>query len=54
LAAIDDGAGAKRKRLTTGRNADLETAVLTWFRQVRSQNVAVTGPLLKVSLFEFP
>lgn len=50
LAAIDDGVGAKRKKLFTGRSRDLEAAVLTWFQQVRSQNVAVSGPLLKVIL----
>ena len=50
LNAIDDGISGKRARLTTGRYADLETAVLTWIRQVRSENVAVTGPLLKVRL----
>ena len=43
LNAIDDGIGAKRARLTTGRHADLEAAVLTWLRQVRSENVAVTA-----------
>lgn len=53
LAAINEGAGAKRKRLTTGRNVELEAAVLTWFQQVRSQNVAVSGPLLKVKLVAF-
>lgn len=53
LDAIDSGLDAKRMRLTTGRHADLEEAVLTWLQQVRSENVAVTGPLLKVSLFSF-
>lgn len=50
LAAIDNGANAKRARLTTGRQADFEASVLTWFRQVRSENVAVSGPLLKVRI----
>lgn len=53
LAAIDGGFDAKRKRLTTGRNEDLEASVLTWFQQVRSQNVAISGPLLKVNLNVF-
>jgi len=51
LNAVDDGIDAKRARLTTGRHADLEAAVLVWLRQVRSENVAITGPLFKVSLF---
>lgn len=50
LDAIDDGIEAKRARLTKAKHTDLEEAVLTWFRQVRSQNVAVTGPLFKVIL----
>jgi len=50
LTAIEEGAGAKRKRLRSAKDTDLEAAVLTWFQQVRSQNVAVTGPLLKVNL----
>lgn len=53
LVAIEDGIGAKRRRLTTGRSGDLEAAVLTWFQQIRSQNVAVTGPLLKVKFVLF-
>ncbi|KAE9546906.1 hypothetical protein FO519_009882 [Halicephalobus sp. NKZ332] len=47
LKAINDGVDGKRLRLTTGRYADLEKAILMWFRQVRSQNVAVSGSLLK-------
>lgn len=50
LEAIDEGAGAKRKRLRAAKDTELEAAVLTWFKQVRSQNVAVTGPFLKVIL----
>lgn len=53
LAAIDEGTGAKRKRLMTGKHVNLEAAVLTWFQQVRSQNVAISGPLLKVILIHF-
>lgn len=49
LDAIDAGAGAKRKRLRTAKDTDLEAAVLAWFQQVRTQNVAVSGPLLKVT-----
>lgn len=48
LAAIDDGIGAKRARVKPSKYEDLEAAVLMWFKQVRSQNVVVSGPLLKV------
>jgi len=50
MEAIDDGASGKRARLTTGRHVKLEEAVLTWFKQVRSENVAISGPLLKVRI----
>lgn len=53
LAAIDGGTKAKRKRLRTAKDTDLEAAVLTWFQQVRSQNVIISGPLLKVILIQF-
>lgn len=50
LNAVDNGIGAKRVRLTNAKYEDLEAAVLTWFKQVRSENVVVSGPLLKVKL----
>jgi hypothetical protein len=53
LMTIDEGTRAKRRRLKKAKESDLEAAVLTWFRQVRSQNVEVTGPLLKVNLILF-
>lgn len=49
LSAVDDGIEAKRARTTTARNSDLEEALLSWLKIVRSQNIPVTGPLLKVS-----
>jgi transposase-like protein len=51
LDAIEKGVGAKRAHLKPEKHADLEMAVLTWFQQIRSQNVAVSGPLLKVLFF---
>lgn len=48
LAARDDGIGAKRAKLKGAKHGDLEKALLMWLKQVRSQNVAVNGPLLKV------
>lgn len=47
--ALGDGAGANRKRFKKAEHEDLEEALLTWFKQVRSQNVAISGPLLTVS-----
>ena len=45
LAAIDKGIGAKRAHLKPAKYEDLETAILIWFKQVRSENVAVSGLL---------
>jgi len=49
IEAIDKGIGGKRARLKPAKYEDLEEAVLTWFMQVRTQNVAVDGPTLKVN-----
>lgn len=49
IEAIENGAGPKRANLKPAKHENLETAVLTWFKQVRSENVAVSGPLLQVN-----
>lgn len=48
LAAVGEGIGAKRARLRKANNVDLEESLLFWTKQVRSENVAMTGPPLKV------
>jgi transposase len=50
LKAIDDGSSGKRKRLTPGRMQQLEEALVVWFKQVRSEDVPVTGELLQVGV----
>jgi hypothetical protein len=50
--AIDDGAGDKRGTLKGAKNSNLEQALLKWLKDVRSENVAIDGPTLKVS-FDF-
>jgi len=47
--AIDDGAGGKRSILRSVKHPELEEAVLKWLKEVRSENVPVNGPLLKVT-----
>lgn len=49
LKAIDDGAGGKRKIVRAVKHPKLEEALLNWLKDIRSQNVAVDGPMLKVS-----
>jgi hypothetical protein len=48
LKAINDGAGGKRANLKGAKNPNLEEAILKWLKDVRSENVAVDGPILKV------
>uniref|UniRef100_A0A914VZL2 HTH CENPB-type domain-containing protein n=1 Tax=Plectus sambesii TaxID=2011161 RepID=A0A914VZL2_9BILA len=47
LEAIDGGGESKRARIKTGKYEDLEQALLRWIKTVRSENVPVTGQLLK-------
>ena len=37
---------SQRKRRKIAKHKDLETAVLIWFKQARSQNVSISGSLL--------
>jgi len=50
LEAIDSGVSGKRAHLKPAKYEDLEYAVLTWFKQVRTQNVVIDGPTLQVKL----
>jgi hypothetical protein len=49
LQAIEDGVGGKRANLKGAKNPELEEALLKWLKDVRSDNIAVDGPILKVS-----
>jgi hypothetical protein len=46
--AIGEGKDSKRAHLKPAINANLDNAVLLWMKTVRSQNVPLSGPLLKV------
>lgn len=49
LDAVDaGGSGAKRMRCRTAKLPDLDNAVLTFLKQARSQNIPISGSLLKV------
>jgi hypothetical protein len=52
LQAIDGGADGKRANLKGAKNPELEEALLTWFKDVRSENISVDSPLLK-ACFDF-
>lgn len=49
LKAIEDGAGGKRSIVKAVKYPELEEALLKWLKDVRSENVAVDGPTLKVN-----
>src|SRR5271167_2434971 len=48
LEAIDEGGNAKRARITGDKHSDLEDVLLNWLKDVRSENIAVNGPMIKV------
>nr|CAD2160329.1 unnamed protein product [Meloidogyne enterolobii] len=52
IAAIDNGIKIKRSHLTKGRHANFDDALLNWIRQVRAENVVITGTLLKEKAME--
>jgi len=47
LGAINEGNSTKRVRMKRAKNVDLEEGVMRWVKTVRSQNISLTGPLLK-------
>uniref|UniRef100_A0A915DVR6 Uncharacterized protein n=1 Tax=Ditylenchus dipsaci TaxID=166011 RepID=A0A915DVR6_9BILA len=47
LKAIEEGGSAKRARLKTGKDADMEQALIIRIKQVRSKNLPVSGELVK-------
>ena len=47
--ALNGGANGKQGSLKGARHSELEEALLLWLKQVRSENVSVDGPLLKVT-----
>jgi len=50
IKAINNGMGAKRLTLKQPKNPDLEATMLNYAKRVRSQNLPLSGHILKVSL----
>ena len=48
IEAINNGMDAKRLTLKQPKNSDLEAEMLDYAKRVRSQNLPLTGDLLKV------
>jgi methylphosphotriester-DNA--protein-cysteine methyltransferase len=51
LGAIEEGSQAKRVHLKAGKHQQMEEALIVWHKQMRSNNVPVSGDLMKVSTF---
>jgi hypothetical protein len=51
LKATEEGSIAKRARLTKGKHEEMEEALVLWIKQVRSQNLPVSGEIVKVSFY---
>ena len=47
-----DSSKIERKRLCTEVYGDVEEALFTWSRQVRSMNIPVSGPILAIKAKE--
>ncbi len=39
--------GSKRKRHRSGKDEDVETALITWMKTAREKNAPLSGPLLR-------
>ena len=50
LEAINDGSQAKRAHIKMGKHEQMEEAIIVWHKQIRSQNVPISGDLIKVSI----
>lgn len=50
LAAAEEGNTGKKSKLRGAKHDELENALVMWLKQVRSENVSVDGPLIKVGI----
>ena len=49
MKAAEDGINLQRSHLKKAANEELDEAVFTWAKRMRSQNLPITGQLMKVS-----
>ncbi|XP_064488391.1 tigger transposable element-derived protein 4-like [Ornithodoros turicata] len=45
--------GSERKRLRTAKHPDLERALLTWIKDVRSRDIPLSGPIIMAKATDF-
>ncbi|KAI1714768.1 tc5 transposase DNA-binding domain-containing protein [Ditylenchus destructor] len=48
-----EGCQAKRSRIYPAKHTELENAIVSWLKSARSQNIALSGPLIKGKAKEF-
>ena len=49
MKAAEEGMNLQRAKLRKAANGEIEEAVLNWAKRMRSQNLPITGDLMKVS-----
>ncbi|KAI1698859.1 tc5 transposase DNA-binding domain-containing protein [Ditylenchus destructor] len=47
LSALDEGCQAKRSRVFTAKHEEIEKGMVSWMKSARSQNIELSGPLIK-------
>jgi hypothetical protein len=47
LSAFEANSSGDTKRLRGGKNAEIDSALLEWFRKARSKNIPISGPILQ-------
>ena len=47
VAAFEANASSDTKRSRGGKNVEIDSALLEWFRKARSKNIPISGPILQ-------
>ena len=47
VAAFEANASSDTKRSRQGKNVEIDSALLEWFRKARSKNISISGPILQ-------
>ncbi|KAI1701343.1 tigger transposable element-derived protein 4 [Ditylenchus destructor] len=49
LSALDEGCQVKRSRLQPAKHGEIEKGIVSWMKSARSQNIELSGPLIKLT-----
>lgn len=50
IQAVNEGVNSKRTHLKNAKNQDLDLTMVNWVKRMRSQNLPISGDLIKVRL----